>query len=567
MNDQKNLLLAIVLSAMVLFGWTLISEQYFPAPKPASIAAGAPTAAAPAAATAATPDGPVADGPAMTRARGVVMAESPRIAIRTPTLIGSLNLTGARIDDLVLVKYRETIKKDSPAIRLFSPSGAPQAYFAQSGWTGAGAPSADALWTTSATELTPTSPVTLAWTNPAGIRFEIGIEVDGAYMFTITQRVLNSGTTPLILRPYGLVARDGASKDPDTWTAHVGPMGVFDEIVNDVNYEDVAEAGAAKFTSTGGWLGFTDQYWLTALIPDQRAKVDATFRHGTGDRFQANFAMNETVKPRSAATVTSRLFAGAKEVELLDDYKVRLGIPQFDKALDWGWFYWIAKPIFYLLAWLFKMVGNFGVAIICLTLIVRTLMFPIANKQYASMAGMRVLQPKMKALQEKWKDDKVRLQQETMELYKSEKINPLAGCLPIFLQIPIFYALYKTLMLTLEMRHQPFALWIKDLSAPDPLTPINLFGLLPFTPPSIIALGVLPIILGISMWLQQKFNPQPMDPAQQQIFAWMPWIFMVIMAPFAAGLVVYWIVSNFFTVGQQWLLLRRHPVPSAEPTK
>ena len=559
MNDQKNLLLAIILSALVLFGWTLVSDRYFPAPKPApAVAAAPPVTALPAGVD------PLASAPSITRARNVVMGEARRIAIRTPTLTGTINLTGARLDDLMLVKYKETIKKDSAPIRLFSPSGAPGAYFAQLGWTGLGAPPADANWTASATELTPTSPVTLRWTSPAAVRFEIGLSVDDAYLFTVEQRVVNAGATPLLLRPFGLIARDGKSKDPDAWTAHVGPMGVFDAIVHDVNYSEVAEAGAMPFTSQGGWLGFTDKYWLTALVPDQRAQIEATFRHGSGDRFQANYSVAETVRSRTAATFTSHLFAGAKEVQLLDGYKDRLGIPQFDKALDWGWFYYIAKPMFYLLDWLFRMVGNFGVAIICLTLIVRTLMFPIANKQYASMAGMRVLQPKMKLLQEKWKDDKVRLQQETMELYKTEKINPLAGCLPIFLQIPIFYALYKSLTLTIEMRHQPFALWIKDLSAPDPLTPINLFGLLPFTPPSIVALGVLPIILGISMWLQQKFNPQPMDPAQKQVFALMPWVFMFIMAPFASGLVVYWIVSNFFTVGQQWLLTRKHKVPDAE---
>ncbi len=558
MNDQKNLLLAIVLSAAVLLGWTLLSNRYFPTATPRStvVQDGKQVVLPKPAAD------PAADGPAATKARELVFAESQRVAIRTPALLGTINLTGARIDDLVLVKYRETIQKNSPAIRLFSPSGAPGAYFAQLGWTGAGAPPADAKWTASAAELTVASPVTLTWTNPAGVRFEIKLSVDDSYLFTVEQRVVNMGATPLSLRPYSLVARDGKSKDPDAWTAHVGPMGVFDDIVHDVNWDTVTESGSVPFTSRGGWVGFTDKYWLTALIPDQRARVDATIRHGANDRFQANFALNETVQPRSAATVTSHLFAGAKEVQVLDGYRNKLGIPQFDKALDWGWFYWIAKPMFYLLDWLFRMVGNFGVAIICLTLIVRTLMFPIANKQYASMARMRVVQPKMKALQEKWKDDKLRLQQETMELYKTEKVNPLAGCLPIFLQIPVFYGLYKALTLTIEMRHQPFVLWIKDLSAPDPLTPVNLFGLLPFTPPHVIALGVLPIILGISMWLQQKFNPQPMDPAQKQVFALMPWVFMFIMAPFASGLVVYWIVSNFFTVGQQWWLTRQHSVPA-----
>lgn len=566
MNEQKNLILAIVLSAVVLFGWSVISERYFPTANPAvtrvkdgkEVVVPKPGA------------DPAADAPAAIRNRNLVIGETPRVAIRTPRLTGSINLRGARIDDLVLTNYRETIKRGSPNIRLLSPSGAPNAYFAGFGWSGAaGLPGLDTLWQApQGAVLGIGKPVTLTTTNPAGQSFAITIAIDDDYMFTVTQAVANRGAQALVARPYGLVSRSGASTDPDSWTAHVGPMGVFDDRVNDVNWDDVREDSdrTMDFTSRGGWIGFSDKYWLTALVPDQKKAIEATFRQASGDRFQADLATAPiVVGPGQAASTTLRLFAGAKEVQLLDSYKEKLGVPQFDKAIDWGWFYFLTKPIFYLLDWLFRMFGNFGVAIIGLTVIVRILMFPIANKQFASMARMRAIQPRMKEIQERYKEDKLKMQQEMMALYSKEKVNPMAGCLPILLQIPVFYALYKVLLLTIEMRHQPFALWIRDLSAPDPLTPLNLFGLLPFTPPQMIAIGVLPILLGITMWLQQKLNPQPMDEIQAKVFGIMPWIFMFIMAPFAAGLQLYWTVNNIISIGQQWLLIRKHPTPVTAP--
>lgn len=564
MNEQKNLILAIVLSAVVLFGWSAISERFFPTANPAvtkvedgkEVVIPKPGA------------DPAADTVVAIRDRQQVIGETPRVAIRTPRLTGSINLKGARIDDLVLANYRETIKAGSPNIRLLSPSGAPNAYFAGFGWSGgAGLPGPDTVWQApQGAVLGIGKPVTLTATNAAGQSFAIGIAIDENYMFTVTQRVANRGAQALVARPYGLISRAGVSPDPDSWTAHVGPMGVFDDRVNDVNWDDIREDDdrTMDFTSRGGWLGFSDKYWLTALVPDQKSAIEATFRSAAGDRFQADLAAKPViVGPGQQAATTMRLFAGAKEVQLLDGYKDSLGVPQFDKAIDWGWFYFLTKPIFYLLDWLFRMFGNFGVAIIGLTLIVRTLMFPIANKQFASMARMRQLQPKMKELQERHKEDKLKLQQEMMALYSKEKVNPMAGCLPILLQIPVFYALYKVLLLTIEMRHQPFALWIRDLSAPDPLTPLNLFGLLPFTPPQFIAIGVLPILLGITMWLQQKLNPQPMDEIQAKVFGIMPWIFMFIMAPFAAGLQLYWTINNLVSIAQQWLLIKKHPAPPA----
>ena len=499
MDNQRNMILAIVLSALVLFGWSALSDRFFPTANPPStkvvdgrqVALPKPEA---------SPD-PVS----AIRDRAVVLGESPRLRIDTPRLQGSINLKGARIDDLVLPTYRETIKKDSPPIRLLSPAGTKDAYFAGFGWSGEGLilPGPDTVWTASAPLLAPGKPVTLSWENGESQRFEIILAVDGNYMFTATQKVSNGGTGAIAVRPYSLVSRAGVSKDPDSWTNHTGPMGAVNGVAKyDVNYKDVDAAGpeGVRLGSKGGWFGFVDKYWLTAVIPDQSASIDAAFRTNGNKNYQAEFSGRPAiVQPGKAASQTSRFFAGAKEVPTLDAYAKDLGIAQLDRAIDWGWFIWFEKPIFYLLDWLFRMVGNFGAAIILLTCIVRGLMFPVAQRQFKSMASMRAVQPKMKELQERHKDDKTKLQQEMLALYQREKINPLGGCLPIVLQIPIFYALYKVLMLTIEMRHQPFALWIHDLSAPDPLTPLNLFGLLDFTPPHVIAIGVLPILLGITM--------------------------------------------------------------------
>ena len=566
MENQRNMILAIVLSAVVLFGWTALSEKFFPVAKPAvtRIEGGKEKPLPQPGAD------PAADSPAAIRSRALVLRDSPRIAIDTAKLTGSINLKGGRIDDLVLKTYKETLAKNGPSVRLLSPAGAPQAYYAGFGWTGDGveAPGPNTLWTATGTRLTTTTPVTLAWANARGVRFETVIAIDPEYMFTITQRVINAGAGAIAARPYGLVARDGISHDPDSWTMHTGPIGVFNGSANySVNFKDLDQAGrnGARFSTTGGWLGFGDKYWLTALVPDRNATVDAGFLSPSAKSYQAvQTGKPVIVAPGKAATVTQRFFAGAKEVNLLDAYEKQLGIAQFDRAIDWGWFYWFERPIFWVLDHLFKFTGNFGLAIILLTFVVRGLMFPIAQKQFRSMAGMRVVQPKMKELQERHKDDKPRLQQEMLKLYQEEKVNPLAGCLPIVVQIPVFYALYKVLMLTIEMRHQPFVLWIRDLSAPDPLHILNGFGLLNFTPPSFLGIGVLALLLGISMWLQFRLNPSPMDDAQKQIMGLMPWIMMFIMAPFAAGLLVYWITSNFLTIAQQAWLYSKHPALTAK---
>jgi YidC/Oxa1 family membrane protein insertase len=561
---MRNMILAIVLSALVLVGWSVVSNRYFPAANPpvTRIEGGKTSVVANPAAD------PTADSPKALRDRKVVLAATPRIVIDTPSLFGSINLKGARIDDLVLTKHKETIAKDSPPIRLLSPAGAPQAYFAGFGWTGTNValPGPDTVWTSDSRRLAVGQPVTLSWDNGTGQRFTIKIAVDADYMFSIEQSVANTGTAPFAARPYSLIARYGQPTDPHdkrTYTIRTGPVGFWDGSDHfDIKYETLDTQGAAgtRFALDKGWLGFGDKYWLTALIPDQKSSMQAAMFAPVPGQYNAVFnpPQPEVVQPGKMVTTSSRFFAGAKDVHLLERYE-REGANQIDLAIDWGWFYWFELPIFYLLDWLFKLFGNFGVAIIALTCIVRGLMFPIAQRQFKSMAAMRTLQPKMKALQERHKEDKPRLQQEMMELYKREKVNPLAGCAPVVLQIPVFYALYKVLMLTIEMRHQPFVLWIKDLSAPDPLTPVNLFGLLPFTPPGPLSIGVLAILLGITMYLQFKLNPTPMDEVQKQVFGIMPWVLMFVMAPFAAGLQLYWVMSNTLTILQQKWLYSRHP--------
>jgi YidC/Oxa1 family membrane protein insertase len=565
-ENQRNMILAIVLSALVLFGWSALSEKFFPAPPPAKTGNATTTAA--------TPAGPVGNTPAVAptvrvQDRAQVIAATPRVAIKTPKLTGSINLTGARIDDLVLTQYRQTIDKNSLPIRLLSPGGTPDAYYAGFGWAGDGIalPGPATIWQADGSELTPAKPVTLRWSNSNGQSFTIKLSVDANYMFTAEQTIGNASAAPVTARTYAYVSRDGVGKDPDTWTNHVGPIGAFDGKVNySVNYKDLDTAGSAgtRFQSKAGWMGFGDHFWLTALVPPQDAAVDTGFRAG-GKTYQADYALAPaTIAPGMQKVVKSHFFAGAKEMNTLDNYEDNLGITHFGKAIDWGWFEIVEKPIFKYLDWLFRMTTNFGVAIILLTLTVRLLMFPIAQKQFASMAAMRVVQPKMKAIQERYKDDKPRQQQEIMALYKTEKINPLAGCAPILLQIPIFYALYKVLLLAIEMRHQPFVGWIKDLSAPDPF----FFGLFPdLGLPAFLAIGMLPIIVGITQYIQFKLNPQPMDPTQEQIFKIMPFALIFVMAPFAAGLQVYWMTTNILTILQQKLLYSRYPGLTAPVAK
>ena len=557
MNENKNLILAIALSALVLLGWGLLSERFLPANPPPKVENGK---VQPNPQPQSTSQGaPVAGAATRLRDRSAVLRETPRVRIQTPSLQGSINLKGARIDDLWMLKHHVTYSEESSPVALLNPQGTAASSFVGFGWNGPNAPDANAIWTASAPVLSPGKPITLSWTSPTGAIYQLIVSVDDLYLFSVEQRVSNPTAQPIQVEPYSFTSRAGRSADMSQWTVHVGPISVRDGKADyDVNWSTVREAGdrGLNFDPSTGWIGFMDKYWLTALAPSGTTRD--SFRYSASGAYQASaIAPASILAPGQTATFRTSVFAGAKEKGALDRYD-DAGITKLSKAIDWGWFEWFMRPIFDLLNWLFHHIGNFGVAIICLTLIVRGLMFPIAQKQFQSMAAMRKIQPKMKAIQERYKDDKPRLQQEMLKMYQEEKINPAAGCLPILLQIPIFYALYKVLLVSVEMRHQPFVLWIKDLSAPDPLTPINLFGLLDFTPPPFLLLGVLPILLGVTMWLQFKLNPAPMDPTQQQIFAIMPWVMMFVMAPFASGLQLYWVTSNILTILQQWWLYKKY---------
>ena len=579
MTNQRNLILAVVLTGLLLLGWDAGLRYFYPQPvKPAVSATASPEiAAAPG-----TPAKPTREGGLTTAADialekqdlTTALSRSGRVPIAAPRVAGSINLTGAVIDDLSLTSHTAAIDKDSGPVRLFSPAGTPAQHFAQFGWApqpGIETPTAATVWRVEGgTRLTPQTPVTLRWDNATGQNFAIRFAIDADYMITATQTVANNAAAPTVVRPFALVNRTDKTASLDTWNVHSGPLGAFAGSVDfSNNYKDVREAPDGAITPAGNpnWIGFTDIYWLSALIPDAAAPATGDFRAQSADIFRADLIYRPVaLAPGAQVTRTTRLFAGAKENAVLTAYE-NAGVTNFSLAIDWGWFRWFEKPIFMLLQWLFHTIGNFGVAIICLTFVVRGLMFPIAQRQFASMAAMKAIQPKMKALQERYKDDKATLQQKTMELYKEEKVNPLAGCLPIFLQIPVFFALYKVLNLAIEMRHQPFALWIKDLSAPDPLHILNLFGLLDFNPPAFLAIGLLAILLGITMWLQFKLNPAVMDPSQEIVFKIMPWMMMFVMAPFAAGLLIYWITSNILTIAQQWYLYKRHPQLKAQGEK
>ena len=581
MENQRNVILAMVLMALMLVGWDVGMRYYYPAPaKPAANAA-APAASgnAPAASPTLKPtrEGGLqapADVALEKQDLAQALAAGHRVAIDAPGLKGSINLLGGLVDDLTLARHRETLDKNSPPVRLFSPAGTPAQHYAQAGWigqNGVAAPGPDTMWQADGAKLTPATPVTLKWTNPTGQTFAIRYAIDADYMLTLTQSVSNAGGAPVAVKPFALVNRTDRTASLDTWNVHSGPIAAFDGAVTfDNNYADVKTAGAVSPAGSANWIGFTDIYWLSALVPDvagNAVKPKGDFRNIGGDIFRADLIYPvATIAPGQTVTQTVRLFAGAKENNVLEAYE-KQGVTNLSLSIDWGWFRWFEKPIFWLLDSLFRAVHNFGLAIILLTLIVRGIMFPVAQRQFASMAAMRAIQPKLKIIQERFKDDKQKQQQEIMALYKAEGVNPLAGCLPIFLQIPVFFALYKVLVLTIEMRHQPFYGWIKDLSAPDPLHVLNLFGLLPFTPPSFLAIGVLAILLGVTMWAQFKLQPAAMDPAQQQVMSLMPWMMMFVMAPFAAGLLIYWITSNLLTIAQQKYLYSKHPQLSAQASK
>ena len=579
MDNQRNLLLAVVLCGLLLVGWDYAVNWIYP--QPAEVEQSDIAATEPAVTASGTPvrtrEGGLTD-PAdiATEERDLAteLKAPTRVAIDGPRMAGSINLAGARIDDVVLKDHRQTVDEDSGPVRLFSPQGTPAQQFAQFGWVGADGPggvrvpTGSTVWEASGGPLAEGRPVTLRWDNGAGQVFTIELSVDDHYMITAKQTVANAGGGPVVVRPFATLNRTDRTASASQWILHSGPIGAFGDGVDfGVDYDDLAEAGSFTPEGRTHWIGFTDIYWLGALVPQDGSNVQADFRSLGNSIYRADAIYQPVTVPAGRQfTRTTQLFVGAKESNVLSAYQEG-GITLFDKAIDWGWFEIIEKPILWTLRALYDLVGNFGVAIILLTVIVRGLMFPIAQKGFASMAAMKAVQPKMKAIQERYKDDKQKQQQEIMALYKKEGVNPLAGCLPMLLQIPIFFGLYKVLMLSIDMRHKPFALWIEDLSAPDPATILNLFGLLPFDPPGFLSIGVLAVLLGFTMWLTFRLNPAAQDPMQQQIFNIMPWVLMFVMAPFAAGLLLYWNTSNILTLAQQKYLYSRHPQLRAQAEK
>ncbi len=575
--DNKNLIIAIAVSIVILLGFELFIQRPNAELKQAQIAAQqaeeakkAESNPTPAAAPAGTVPGTAA-ATTTVMPRAQALTQAPRVRISTPSLHGSISLEGGRLDDLSLVKYRETVDPASPEIVLLSPNGAEHPYKAEFGWSlaqGATAklPDGDTRWTTSADELTVGHPVDLSWDNGEGLKFVRTYAVDENFMFTVTQRVENKSSTPVSLLPYGLINRTGTPEVLGYYLLHEGLIGIFDGKEKDIKYADLKPADGKpneviETPTTGGWLGITDKYWLTALIPDQKEMVKTHFQKteaGKIERYQADFLGPEHVADAGGSTEsTIRFFAGAKEVKLLTGYMNDLGITNFDYAVDWGYFWFLTHPIFKVLDFFNHEIGNFGLSILLLTVLIKLAFFPLANKSYRAMGKMKLLQPEMVKLREKFGEDKARLNQEMMALYKRTGANPMAGCLPIFIQIPVFFSLYKVLFVTIEMRHAPFYGWVHDLSAQDPTSIFNLFGLIPFTPPHVLMIGAWPLIMGVTMFLQQKLNPQPADPVQAKMFMFLPIVFTYMLASFPAGLVIYWAWNNTLSILQQWVIMRR----------
>jgi YidC/Oxa1 family membrane protein insertase len=597
MTDNRNTILAVILSGIVLIAW----QYFYNVPQMEKQRAQTQTQAELAKPTPQTTPGsttpgapPSANAPANTPAaaaaaivsRDAAIAATPRVKIETPSVIGSISLKGARIDDLSLVKFRDTVDPTSPPIVLYSPSNTASPYYAEFGWVPASGsttriPDQTTVWQQEGIgSLSPGHPVTLKFDNGDGLTFRRTISIDDRYLFTLKDEVSNVGTAPVTLYPFALISRHGTPQVSGYYILHEGLIGYLGaDGLQEYGYKKIDDAKSVGFNVTDGWLGMTDKYWASALLPDTTAKLQARFSSnlvGTVRTYQTDYLQDpQTIAIGGTASSNARLFAGAKEASVvginfpfagLGGYNKELGLNHFDLLIDWGWFYFITKPMFLALDFFYRLVGNFGIAILLVTVLVKLLFFPLANKSYASMAKMKSVQPQLAALKERYPDDRQKQQQEMMEIYKKEKINPIAGCLPVALQIPVFFSLYKVLFVTIEMRHAPFYGWIKDLSAPDPTNLFTLFGLFHYDPTQLplfghyLALGIWPIIMGITMWFQMKLNPTPPDPTQQMIFAWMPLIFTFMLAGFPAGLVIYWAWNNTLSVLQQSFIMRKNGV-------
>ena len=578
MEKNRNYFIAIALSVVIVLAWQFLymnprieqqrraeearqaqqqqTTQQQPAPgaAPGVAVEGAPPASSPQAAATAT--------------REEAIAKTQRVAIDTNAIAGSINLTGARFDDIRLKDYHETVDDSSPIITLFSPSDTKDGYFTELGYVAAqevgGVPGPTTVWTlASGDKLTETTPVTLTYTNAKGVIFSRTVSIDDHYMISVADKVENPGQAAISFATYGRVTRNNKPAVPPVFVIHEGFLGVSgsDGSLTEEKYKDVEEAPVTVAKATGGWLGITDKYWAAAIVPPQTTPFETRYSHIQGNQpsYQADFKSDPmTVEPGQSIEMKSLVFAGAKEVPLVDRYETEYSIPKFDLLIDWGWFYFITKPMFKMMDFFFRYFGNFGVAILLTTIVVKLLFFPLASKQYASMANMKRVQPKMEELKSKHGDDRMAMQQAMMQLYKEEKINPVAGCWPMLLQIPVFFALYKVIYVTIEMRHAPFFGWIHDLSAPDPTSLFNLFGLLPYDVPHFLMIGVWPLVMGITMFLQMRMNPTPPDPTQAMIFTWMPLIFTFMLASFPAGLVIYWAWNNTLSISQQALIMKRH---------
>ncbi|MDE0113646.1 MAG: membrane protein insertase YidC [Albidovulum sp.] len=588
MDEQnKNLILATALSFLVILAWFLLFPPEEPpidqATQPASgVGSDGVSADAVARAPAVAYD---ATGAALPP--GEANADSvstPRIEISTDRLKGSISLVGGRIDDLLLNDYRESLDEESANVRLLTPADGKDPYYALYGWAPAGSlgfsdvPGVNTPWNLESGQvLTPDQPVSLVWDNGKGLVFRREISIDENYLFSISQSVSNFGSDTVRLAPYGIIARHGEPDVLGFFILHEGIVRIIDGELEEIDYSDMPdlpysdrEAANIEITpvTSNGWVGFTDKYWMTTLIPNPGQTFASVAKYTQrSDIYQTEMRLPTIeVGPGIRSTSNSMLFAGAKEWETINDYEQRLKIDRFVDSIDWGWFFFLTKPIFRVLYWINGYIGNLGWSIIGLTLIIKAILFPLAYKSYVSMARMKELQPEMEKIKERVGDDRKKLQSEMMQLYKKNKVNPASGCLPILPQIPIFYSLYKVIFVTIELRHAPFALWIRDLSAPDPTSILNLFGLLPWSTPepgtifAIVSLGVLPILLGVTMWLQQKLNPAPTDPTQAMIFAWLPWIFMFMLGQFASGLIIYWIANNTITFAQQYAIMRSQGV-------